>query len=349
MRWDLTRSLSFDFNAINNARVDEPFGRIDTEAKKDTVKKNFWKGGRNTHYHHEATLSYNLPTAKIPLLDWTTIRGTYSLKYDWFAGSLIDRNLGNSMFTGQTRNVTGDLDFDRLYTKWKFLRAVYTETLPGQKDSLKKLAKDTSKRKKDPNMLPYVGTVPKFFAKILTSLKRIGIQYNEDMGSLLPGYMDSTKILGMNPRSGNPGWKYIMGYQPDTTDINKLGAKGLLSRDILFNALIQQRYNQHINLTAQIAPIRDLMIDITFDKTFDKNYSELYKDTTGTSGLTRLNPYATGSFSISYISYQTLFTRFDPNEVSEVFRRFEDNRTLLSQRLGKDNPYVSNPTPGSSG
>ncbi|MGZ8537464.1 MAG: T9SS outer membrane translocon Sov/SprA, partial [Flavisolibacter sp.] len=142
LRWDLTRSISFDFNAINNARVDEPFGRIDTEAKKDTVQKNFWKGGRNTHYHHEATLSYNVPTSKIPLLDWTTIRGTYSFKYDWYAGSLIDRNLGNSLFTGQTRNVNGDLDFDRLYTKWKFLRAVYSETVPGQKDSLKKLARD---------------------------------------------------------------------------------------------------------------------------------------------------------------------------------------------------------------
>ena len=73
LRWDLTRSMTLDFNAVNNARVDEPFGHIDTKQKKDTVKRNFWSGGRNTHYHQEASLTYNLPTSKLPLLDWTTI------------------------------------------------------------------------------------------------------------------------------------------------------------------------------------------------------------------------------------------------------------------------------------
>jgi cell surface protein SprA len=175
-------------------------------------------------------------------------------------------------------------------------------------------------------------------------LKRIGIQYNEDMGSLLPGYMDSTRFLGMNPKSGNPGWKYVLGYQPDTTAINHLAEKGLLSSDSLFNALIQQRYNQHISLSAQISPIRDLNVDITLDKTYDKQYSELYKDTTGHSGLSRLKTYATGSFSISYISYQTLFEKFDPEQVSETFKQFEANRVILSNRLGHENGYAnSNP------
>ena len=41
LRWDLTRSLNLDFSAVNNARVDEPQGRIDTKAKKDTVRKKF--------------------------------------------------------------------------------------------------------------------------------------------------------------------------------------------------------------------------------------------------------------------------------------------------------------------
>ncbi|MBD0351276.1 MAG: cell surface protein SprA, partial [Flavisolibacter sp.] len=133
--------------------------------------------------------------------------------------------------------------------------------------------------------------------------------------------------------------KYIMGYQPDTNDINHFGARGLLTRDSLFNALIQQRYNQRISITAQVSPFRDFNIDVNLDRTFDKQYSELYKDTTGHSGLQRYNPYATGSFSISYISYQTLFKSFNPNEVSETFKQFEQNRQLLSQRLGQANPY----------
>ncbi|MBD0284224.1 MAG: cell surface protein SprA [Flavisolibacter sp.] len=340
MRWELTRSITFDFNAVNNARIDEPFGRINTKAEKDTVRRNFFSGGRTTRYHHDATFSYNLPTQKFPLLDWTTIRASYTAKYDWIAASLLAKSLGNTLLNGQTRNVTGEFNFDQLYNKWRFLRAVYTDNpMPPQPKQTTTDTANRRKRVKDPNAMPYVSGVPRFFARIATSLKRIGVQYNEDLGSLLPGYLDSTQFLGINLRSRTPGWKYIMGYQPDTNDINHFGARGLLTRDSLFNALIQQRYNQRISITAQVSPFRDFNIDVNLDRTFDKQYSELYKDTTGHSGLQRYNPYATGSFSISYISYQTLFKSFNPNEVSETFKQFEQNRQLLSQRLGQANPY----------
>jgi cell surface protein SprA len=36
-----------------------------------------------------------------------------------------------------------------------------------------------------------------------------------------------------------------------------------------------------------------------------------------------------------------LFTKFDPNVISETFKQFEANRVILSQRLGKLNPYQS--------
>jgi cell surface protein SprA len=343
MRWDLTRSITLDFNAVNNARVDEPFGRLDTKEKKDSVHKNLFKGGRTTRYHHDATLAYTLPTQKLPLLSWTTLRATYTAKYDWIGASLIPeaKKLGNTLLIGQTRNLNGEFDFEQLYNKWKFLRAVNSTAPPQPKQP-----KDTSsvKRKKDPNQLPQVGAVPRFFAQLATSLKRVGIQYTEDLGTLLPGYMDSTQFLGMNFGSNNPAFKYVFGYQPDTNAINNLGAKGLLTRDVLFNQLIQQRFNQKLNITAQLSPIRDLTVDVNFDKTFDKQYSELYKDTSfnGTDGLKRYNPYALGSFSISYISYQTLFNKFDPNEVSETFKQFEANRVILSNRLKTVNEYAKN-------
>ena len=338
--WDLTRSLSLDFNAINNARVDEPYGRLDTEEKLDSVKSNFWKGGRNTHYHHDITIGYTLPTAKLPIIDWTQIRASYKVNYDWLAGTLLARELGNTLSVGQSRNVTGDLDFERLYNKSRFLQAVNSDAPPQPKPQQQKT--DTaSKKKKLPGGPIYISRVPKTLLGILTSVKRVGVQYSEDFGTLLPGYMDSTRILGMNPGSGNPGWKYsLLGYQPDTTDINNLAAKGILSSDSLFNALIQQRYTQSISFTAQVTPIRDLTIDVTLNKSFTKDYSELQKDTGINVGISRYNPYATGSFSISYIASQTLFSDFDPNEVSALFKQFEANRIILSNRLGIENQYA---------
>ncbi|WP_345253023.1 cell surface protein SprA [Flaviaesturariibacter amylovorans] len=350
LRWDLTRSLLLDFNAVNNAIVDEPYGRLDKPGR-DTVKRNFWRGGRTTHYSQTGTLTYTLPTSKFPILDWTTVRASYTAKYEWIGASLLAKSLGNKLLNGQTRNVTGELNFDQLYSKWKLLRALDQNAAPAPPQAPRN-PRDTSakgKPRRDPNAPVQLGTLPRIFLGLATSLKRVGIQYTVDMGTLLPGYLDSTRVLGMNLRSNAPGWRYILGYQPDTADINALGRAGLLTRDALFNELIQQRYSEKLSITAQFQPVRDLIIDVNLDKTFEKQYSELYKDTSEfqTDGLRRFNPYAVGSFSISYISYQTLFTKFDPNQVSETFRTFEAYRSQLSQRLGRENPYASgNPNQG---
>ncbi len=66
LKWDFSRNLSLDFNAVNNARIDEPDGRINTGIKKDSVRSNFFKGGRTTNYFHNANITYTLPTAKFP-------------------------------------------------------------------------------------------------------------------------------------------------------------------------------------------------------------------------------------------------------------------------------------------
>jgi cell surface protein SprA len=414
LQWNFTRSISLDFTATNNARIDEPFGRIDTKEKKDSIRKNFFNGGRNTQYQHQATLTYNVPTQKIPFLDWTTLRASYATRYNWLAASLLARRLGNTLSNTQTRTINSELNFEQLYSKWKFLRAVNAGAPAGgkdkdkddkgktdkgkpgdkgkpddkgpkppvvkpgdkkininneiSKDSLAKMTpKERRKAKKElrkkrreenrklreqkKNQLPEVGGAVRFIAGLATSLKRVGIQYTEDYGTTLPGYMDSTRILGYNPKSGQPGWDFLFGYQPDTNWINRFGAKGLLSQDTLMSAMIQQRYNQRLNITAQLSPIRDLNIDVNLDKTFDKQYSELYKDTSTVDnvGLTRLNPYALGSFSISYISYQTLFKKFDPNVVSETFKEFEANRVLLAGKLAGLNPYGAPADPNDPG
>ncbi len=391
LQWGLTRSLTLDFTATNNARVDEPFGRIDTKEKKDSVRKNVFNGGRNTQYAQQATVTYNVPMQKIPLLDWTTLRASYTAQYNWLTASLLARDLGNTLSNSQTRTINSELNFEQLYNKSRFLRAINTapsgnkrtkdtaglkssknvDANPALKksfgvpDSLraKMTAKELRKAKREArrmekeerrklkeqrrNNLPEVNGAVRFIGGLATSVKRVGIQYNEDLGTMLPGYMDSTRVLGANLKSGEPGFGFIFGYQPDTNWINNFGAKGLLSRDSLVSAMIQQRYSQRLNITAQVSPFRDLNIDFNIDKSFSKQYSELYKDTSAFDnvGLTRLNPYAAGSFSISYISYQTLFTKFDPNVISETFKQFESNRVLLSQRLKGLNPYASsNPT-----
>ena len=122
--------------------------------------------------------------------------------------------------------------------------------------------------------------------------------------------------------------------------INSKIAKGLLTKDSTFNFLYRQSFEQRLNITAQIEPIRELIIDLTVDKTFTKDYSALIKDTTGTgNNFGILNPLFSGGFSVSYISFGTLFGQQNPNELSATFQQFQNNRILISKRVAEQNPY----------
>jgi cell surface protein SprA len=374
-RWDITRnSLKFDFAATNNSRIDEPFGRLDTKEKRDSVRKNFLDGGRNTLYNHTANFSYTLPTSKFPLLDWTTVNLKYQATYRWVGASRLAVNLGNILENGQQQEATMQMDFTRLYSKLKFFRAIEQPPIPKpdkalkeskkikinplKDDGTKKTAKEIKKEKKTARearrsnpALPYTGNVARFFGKLLTSVKQVNISASENANTRLPGYTDSTRYVGQNWNSMAPGVDFILGRQPDTNWLNNAARKGLITRDTLFNSLFNQSFNQTLTLTAQLEPIRDLTIAVDVRKTFNKSYTELFKDTNvivgGSSKFVHLSPYATGGFDISYIAFKTLFGKFDPNRVSETFLKFQDYRLILSNRLGAANPYnVSQPNGG---
>jgi cell surface protein SprA len=360
LRWNFTKSLNFDFTANNNSRIDEPAGRLDTKAKKDTVWKRFARGGRNTMYNHSANFTYTLPTAKFPLLDWTTMNVSYQATYNWIGASRLAIDLGNIIENGQQREGTAQFDFTRLYQKSKWLRQLeqpsnkedrekWRNRITKVKDTVTtKSGKKVVKTRKiiDRTALPYVGGVEKVFGKLLTSIKQVSATISENANTRLPGYADSTQYVGQNWKSMAPGIDFVLGRQPDTNWLNNAAKKGLITKDITFNSLFTQNFNQTFTLTAQLEPVKDLTISINLKKTFNKNYSETfrYADTSGGTNYKfgHLNPYAGGGFDVSYIAYKTLFGKFDPNRVSETFQKFQDYRLILSERLGNKNPYTAN-------
>ncbi|HSK13192.1 MAG TPA: cell surface protein SprA, partial [Phnomibacter sp.] len=374
-RWDLMRSINIDFTAVNNSRVDEPSGEMNTREKRDSMWGNFWRGGRNTSYQQTAVLTYTLPTQKIPLLDWTQMRASYTGRYNWVASSLLQKllNQGNYLENGNNKTVNAELDFMRLYRKSKWLAALENEPAPKAKlDSatarMQKLKKQIDKIKADSlqkeiKKLPpkerklarkkarlerrnerkmqqvEVTGLARTGGKLLTMVKRASINVGEINNSRLPGYTDSTRILGNNFRSNAPGFGYILGFRPDTMMLNDFARRGLVTNDPQFNQLFTQSIDQNFSVQAQLEPFREMMIDVNIDKSFGKNYSELFKDTTGSSGFSHLSPYATGSFSISFISFKTLFKPFNPDQTSETFKNFENYRRDMSFRVAEKNPY----------
>lgn len=341
LRWDLTRSLALDFTATNKAWVDEDSGRL-SKAGRRRMWDNFWRGGRTVLYTQTANASYKLPVSKIPALDWTQVQLGYSSTYTWTGASQLATYLGNSIQNTQQRTAVIDLDFLRLYSKWGLLRGLDQQGANSSMRPQPVTGKDTSRNRKPVTQraAPELKGVARGLAKLLTSFKHFTFNYSDNSSSTIYGFLDSTRVLGMNLRDAQPGWGYVFGMRPDTNFINKLGQKRLLSGDTTFNNQNIITYAQKITAIATLEPVRDLHITINWDKTFGKNYSELYKDTAGSSGFVRLNPYMAGTFSVSYISFNTLFTKYKPNELSSTFQKFENYRSIISQRLGSINKYT---------
>ncbi|MFI5155825.1 MAG: cell surface protein SprA, partial [Chitinophagales bacterium] len=342
LRWDITRSINIDLTATNKAWVDEDSGRLDHAGRKD-MWANFWKGGRTVLYQQAANFTYTLPTNKIPLIDWTTVRAAYGSTYQWTTASLLATSLGNTIQNTQKIELTGDFNFNRLYNKWGLLKALDLSSSPNSNTQTPGVKRpDTARnrpKQEEPNQGYQLHGVVKGLARILTMLKDVSVNYSENSLSSIYGYTDSTRFLGMNWKTGEPGLGYVFGGQPDTAFVNKLGKNGKLTTDTTFNFQNQAAYTQLINISAQLQPVRDMNITINLNKTFGKNYTELYKDTLSNGSFARLNPYTAGSFSISFIAVNTLFENFKPNEISNTFKTFQNNRLIISERLGTANPY----------
>lgn len=192
------------------------------------------------------------------------------------------------------------------------------------------------------NQTPKMNAAVKVGAQLLTMIKHVGVTYSEDYNSRVPGFMDSTQLIGQDWKSMQPGLDYVFGKQPDTGWLNKKAARGLMTSDSSFNSYYVQDFAQKFGLTVQLEPVKELKIDITFDKTFSKRYTELFKDTLFSNNTTikqHLNPSVSGGFSVSYIGINTLFQKTSINQVSAIFQKFQDNRVIISNRVAQQNPY----------
>lgn len=405
--WDLTKSLKLNYNALNQSRIDEPYGRIDSKEKRDSLWNNIYRLGRNTYFNQNFNATYTVPTKKIPLLDWTTVTLSYSGTYNWTAASRVAYNLGNTIANTNSKQINATLLFEQLYSKSRWLKAANTPSraaalreeekreaakkgsddgktkLQAQvkqnqnlgtigivpprpekkiieksavkgKDSLteaqitaawKDLKKAEQKRfkkelktwrDKKKNILPDVSDGYRYGVRFATMLKRIGFIYTERAGTVLPGLMDSSQILGVNTRTNNPWYGFAFGYQPDATWIDSRAIAGQFSRDSIFNNQLRQEFSQNINMTATLEPVQSFRIELNLDRNFSKYYNALHKYDATNGSFHYLSPYSNGSYNATFIGINSFF-----KNNNEIFNAFLIGRETISQRLGSSNPYTN--------
>jgi cell surface protein SprA len=362
-KYDITKGLNLDFNAVNNARIDEPAGAIDTDEKRDSINTNLKKFGRNTHYKQTANFSYAAPLNKIPLLDWTSLNVKYGTGYEWTAapqvldttfdsnGNIskirqVDNPIGNTINNQRNFALNGDLNIRNLYGKWKWLKRFDTNFMPGKtppgggktQNEPKKVDEDANKLKNNQSAPPK--SSPAVFAlRLLISLKKINFSYTRNNTTILPGFAFRNNILGQNLDKSAPGYDFIFGYQPDENWLFNAASKGWLSKSPNLNYQFIQTESKTLTARATFEPAKDFIVDLNINRTLNTNSNAFFRNTNTVDDpvFKLLNPQQNGNFTMTFIALPSAFAKFDSG-YSKVFNQFADYREIISKRWQLQNP-----------
>lgn len=321
--WDLTKSLSLDFDATNYSIVDEPDGRIEG-LKRDTLWQNLKNLGRTTDYSHNLNVRYNLPINKIPGLDWINVATVYGTNFNWQTEPLStlrdpNINLGNTIQNSRTIQLNPTLTMTGLYNKFGFVKRALNKP-------------DT------------VTSFSDILVGLITSVKSINVAFTQTKGTFMPGYLPKTKFFGIDAATGAPGLGFVFGSQ---RDIRLMALNdGWITTDENQTQLYINTLREDFQLTSNIEPIRDFKITLSATKNRTLNYSTNFRYDNSIKNFRNFSPTTTGDYSISIISLGTAFKDKNGSTVSSLFNEFMANRQIISNRLGAQNPNSSGQNAG---
>ena len=131
IKYDLTKSLHFSFQTVMNANIDEPYytpeiGKEHYAEWRDSVWSQIRKLGNPYAYQQVFSATWNLPINKIPVFDWITANASYNSNYNWNRSAKLigSVDVGNVATTMGTWSGDGQLNFESLYNKSKYLKEV---------------------------------------------------------------------------------------------------------------------------------------------------------------------------------------------------------------------------------
>lgn len=324
--YNLTKSLQLNFRAANNYIYDD-FDRADDVQLFD----NFFSIGRPDHYHQSLNGTYKLPLNKFPFMDFMKADFTYAADFDWQASSqsYIDK-VGNVIQNANTQTLGVDIDFNLFY------KTVGIEKLFSKKSATLNSENLNTPTTPRPNLnakksKTLGGKIGQSFYGILTSVKKARVNYTENNGTYLPGYVPEIGFLGRDNFNGSlsPTLGFVFGSQIDIRQ-KAIENGWLLSRnadDPYYNKTYSYTHFNKLDLNITVEPFNDLDIDFRGSKTYTKNSSQQL-DVVNNVLNTNSPITEFGNFSISHNMLKTAFNNSDAN-----FEEFKANRAIIAQRL----------------
>ena len=355
LNWDFSKALKFNFNANNRAIIDELKAFDDDGVARsqkelnDYVWQNIQDLGRTRDYKHTASLSYQIPFKNFPFLEFINARAQYNASYQWTGASLNALELGNVIQNTQKRDLSADLNFTKLYNKSSYLKKIgrtkkrrnpNVRKKPGALDDKKGKDEEVAKKDKKKKKKSGPSLAEKVLVRPLLLIRHARVRYSEDYGTTVPGFTPQSNLLGMEQGFAAPEWPFIVGWQPNDDWFDRAADKAnnyanpWITTDFFLNQKVRQRYSQSIDGKLTLEPFSEFNINLDLRKKFEETHTEYFKDfeNDGVNFIDRKLPQDRGSMEITYFSANTLFGQDDLG--LDLFKKFEDNRTVISQRVG---------------
>lgn len=334
INFDLTKSLKLNFNSATNRVV---HNYLDHENNPDVTTKiwdGFFSTGEPNQHFQSVQINYDLPLAKVPLLDF--IRATYSYtgNFQWQRGSRMFQqledipDLGNTIQNSNTHQINASLSMTNLYNYLGLKKRRHTKVrssieerslgVPTLDDQSKVLNETSQSRMSTADMTFNT------FLGILTSLKRVQLNYQVNNGMMMPGYTNSIGFMG----TWNPTPGFTFGMQQDIRHM--VARKGWLTLYQDFNQQYSEVENSQFNLQANLDLLPDLTLDLMANRMYSETFNENYR--VEDSRYISLTPMIYGNFNISTILIKSAFSK-NNGEFSAAFDQFKKNRLKVAKRL----------------
>ncbi|MHC5200715.1 T9SS outer membrane translocon Sov/SprA [Myroides sp. LJL119] len=347
--FDLTRSLRLTYVGGSNNVVKNYYesktGIVDNN---NTIWDDYFDIGTPNQFTQQLNLTYDLPFDKIPFLSF--IRSSYNFTgtYNWQKASesfsqveLEGRfySLGNTIQNSRTQALNTSFSMEALY---RYIGLVKTDRSRQNRvnNNTKKAAivpgqKVVQTNPVTQNKESVAGKFKDVFIGLITSIKNIQINYSENSGTMLPGFMPDVGFFG----TSKPTLGFIFGGQSDVRQIAAQG--GYLTDFPNLSDPFLQISNKTLNINATLMPIPDLIIDVFAMRSKSDNFSEQF--TVSDYNYISLAPYNYGNFNISTNLLATSFSSSSLNS-SAAFDKMLDNRLVIANRLAlQDGIDILNP------
>ncbi|MEL6986350.1 MAG: cell surface protein SprA [Bacteroidota bacterium] len=379
-QWDFSKSLRFNYQANNQAIVDEIgfdyedlapgefinpldqselINRQDFDSRSKSFRnENLRNFGRPKNYQQSVTVTYDLPLKHFPLLDFATMKAKYTGTYNWAGAALNVDSLGNIISNNQRRELTADLNFEKLYEKVPYLKKINKKKRPNNAKKSRN-SKDTPNR--DPRKIDPNGSTPRESKKKdkkerepgglerallrpLMAIRKARLTYEENFSTVVPGFKLRPKYFGLSEDFSAPGTGFVFGLQPDDQwfDDIKNRENDWITNSRFLNQEVFQTHSTTAGAKITVEPFKDFRIEVNGNYDFSEDNSRYFKNVSPLStgfnddinvDFREENFRRFGSYNITFMAIRTLF-KDGLDNVEALFTQFEDNRTIISQNLG---------------